>query len=147
MGADGGYCYISEAGLKKLLSAEDIALFIKFTKHSLGRDTWKEDVDVRAYELEQEGEWLRYPSGTDVHISCPEWADDHYQSSPEEVWYFREYAQENANRYHWWWLDPSSWYVWETLISVPTPEELEALTRITILISSKCPIEYLETWT
>lgn len=108
--------------------------------------------------------WLRYPDGTDYHpVSALPWREDKYYSNPStEVWYYRTWLDENIWKHshnYYWWSDPRSWYVWsysdvkdergwfEPRITIPTPDELDSMIRITEWIESKHPVVYLETWT
>lgn len=160
MGADGGYRYIYEADLKRLLSEKDVALFVKFLRRIQGRSAYKEDVDVKGFEETLKGPYLRYPVGTDISASHSKWRENEYTNPPEEVWYYNEFCEEHDwERYRYWWSSPAAWYVFGyqdvkdqdgwylPLVTVPTPEELEDLVRIMELVEHHCPTQYLETWT
>lgn len=168
MGADGGYRYLRRDRLRKGLSEEDIALFLKFVGHASSHEVREELVDVGEWERENmKGEiwkdWFRLPDGTDFSGDHgPRWDNDDYSNSPEELWYYRTWLEENLWQYtglHFWWSDPRSWYVWghkdekdeqgwfKPLVTIPTPDELEQLVRITEWIEAHHPVDYLETWT
>jgi len=168
MGADGGYHYVHRADLQRGLTEKDIDLFLKFTAHSLFRDTWKEDNDPSEEEASMKGrpgiDWFRYPTGTDFYpISGIEWMLDKAESftnPPSEVWYYREFVAENKGYgHHYWWCEPVAWYVWghsdvkdeqgwfKPLVTLPTPEELDELLRIAEWINAHHPGFYFETWT
>lgn len=169
MGADGGYWYTQKDRLRKKrgLSEEDIALWWRFVCHATSHDVREELLDVDAWERvnmrgEYEADGLRLPEGTDFEGKGGDSWDDKYYSNPlEEVWYYRTWIEENAGRFgtYYWWSDPRSWYIsghqktkddqgwYLPLVTIPTPDEISQLVRITEWFDEHRPAEFLETWT
>lgn len=164
MGADGGYYYIELDRLRKDLSEADISLFIRYIRHSFNFEMKEDLVDVGKWELENMAgrvheDWIRIPDGTNFDgLLCRDLLHpSDYTNSPEELWYYNEWLYENGWEQscgYYWWSKAEAW--WEAeydrekskyLYTVPTPDELEALVRITEWIDSHHPAEYLETWT
>lgn len=153
-------------GPKTCLSDEDIELFIRFTQHACSFEVREESLDVEKWECDNGYlvDYYRLPEGTDFEgkLDISVWKDDEYANQPEEVWYYKEFSQEwtfkNGNGYYWF-SHPESWYVWghsdvkddrgwfRPRITLPTPDELEKLVRITGWIEEHHPVDYLETWT
>jgi hypothetical protein len=170
MGADGGYWYIRKDRLLKKdgLSEEDIALWWKFVCHATSHRVREALLDVDEWERENmPGEigvdWFQLPEGTDFDGKLGDyWKNEWYSNSPEELWYYRTWLEENLWQYssvYYWWQDPRSWYVWGhqdikddqgwylPLVTIPTPDELEQLVRITEWFEQHHAAQYLETWT
>jgi hypothetical protein len=171
MGADGGYRYIQKDKLlgKRGLSEADVDLWWKYVRHAVSFEVREELVDVDEWERENmHGEfgvnWFRLPDGTDFDGKLGDvWKDEDYSNPPEELWYYRTWLEENLWQYssgcYYWWTDPRSWYVWghrdekdergwfKPLVTIPTPDEIDELVRITEWFEAHHPVTYLETWT